>query len=106
MTLTIDTASLTADELLHHYRQGLFPWGEGHAKPMEWYSPDMCKPPELRGVMPIADFHIPNKMKQLQKRHPYEITVDQDFNAVIHGCAEITGKTGRDETWITPNSSS
>jgi leucyl/phenylalanyl-tRNA--protein transferase len=39
-------------------------------------------------------------MKQLLKKHPFEFSVNSDFNSVINQCKTIS-RRGQDGTWIT-----
>ena len=48
--------------------------------------------------MPIADFHMPRGLKRAMKTHPFTITVDRDFEAVIRACGTTTKV--RTDTWI------
>ena len=50
---------------------------------------------ENRGVLPIAGFHVPARLRKTVRRQPYRITFDQDFNRVILACADA-----RPTTWI------
>ncbi|QQL46387.1 leucyl/phenylalanyl-tRNA--protein transferase [Sulfuriroseicoccus oceanibius] len=75
------------DFLLSAYASGMFPMAmeDGH---IGWFSP------EMRGVIPLDEFHIPKGLRRVLKKQPFEIRVDTAFLEVIEGCAE------RDETWI------
>ena len=68
------------------YRQGIFPMAEGRA--VKWYRP------KRRAILPLENFHASRSLRALIKRHPFEITFDQDFAAVMDACAD------RPETWI------
>ena len=86
---------ITPALLLQAYASGYFPMAmasDDHE--LYWFSP------EERGVIPLETFHIPRGLKRALKARPYRVTVDQAFDAVIRGCAEVTGKGARDETWI------
>lgn len=54
--------------------------------------------PEIRGVMPIDDFHIPRSLKKSVARGDYDITYNEAFNHVVAACAAAA--KGREETWI------
>jgi leucyl/phenylalanyl-tRNA---protein transferase len=84
---------LTADLLLRAYSFGLFPMAETADDPdLFWVDP------ERRGVIPLDSFHIPHRLGRTVRHGTYDVTVDQDFDAVIAGCAESTPK--RRATWI------
>lgn len=57
-----------------------------------WYDPPM------RGQLSIENLHIPAKLRKTLLKHPYDITVNQDFEAVIDGCAARADD--RADTWI------
>lgn len=83
---------LQVERLLEAYRQGIFPWYES-GQPILWWSPD----PRL--VLKPAQLRLSRSLKKLLKRHPYVISMDQDFAAVILACA--TARRGEAGTWIT-----
>ena len=80
---------LTPNILLRAYAAGVFPMAE-HAEADEilWIDP------ELRGIIPLERFHVPRSLAKRMRRGGYTIAIDQEFEAVINGCA------GRETTWI------
>ncbi|KFB10040.1 leucyl/phenylalanyl-tRNA--protein transferase [Nitratireductor basaltis] len=84
---------IPVDLLLRAYASGVFPMAE-HADDPEvfWVRP------ESRGVIPLDGFHVPRSLRKLQKRAPFTIRIDSDFEGVIDGCAEPA--EGRLDTWI------
>lgn len=70
------------------YRDGWFPMGERGTRLIEWFSPDP------RGVLPLAAFHVPERLGRTLRAARFEIRIDTAFAAVMAGCAE------RDDTWI------
>lgn len=84
---------LSIDRLLLAYRSGIFPWySEG--EPILWWSPD----PRL--VLYPSELRVSRSLRRLIKRNVFHITFDQDFEAVITGCAEAKRSYG-EGTWIT-----
>ena len=84
---------LSVDRLLLAYRSGIFPWySEG--EPILWWSPD----PRL--VLYPDELRISRSLRKVIKRKRFHITFDQDFEAVITGCAEARRSYG-EGTWIT-----
>ena len=76
--------------LLAAYRQGIFPW-YSPGDPILWWSPDP------RAVLFPGEFHLSRSMKRFHRHSPYQVTLNQAFDAVISGCAQ-----GREDgTWIT-----
>lgn len=87
---------LTPDMLLAAYANGYFPMALEKDDPeLYWFSP------EERGVLPLESFNIPRGLARAMKKHPYTITVDRAFEAVIRACGTITKE--RHETWINEN---
>ena len=54
--------------------------------------------PEERGIIPLTDFHISRRLKKTIRNSPYHVVINNDFEAVIDGCAAVTPE--RDVTWI------
>jgi leucyl/phenylalanyl-tRNA--protein transferase len=88
-------AAITPELVLRAYRAGLFPMAESRdADRLYWLDPD------LRGVLPIAGFHLPKRLARTVLSDRYRVTADADFAAVIAGCAAPA--EGRGDTWINP----
>ena len=84
---------ITPDLLLKAYSVGIFPMAETAEDPtLYWVEP------EWRGVLPLERFHVPRSLARTIRRGGFEIRIDQDFEAVIAGCA--TPGPGRRKTWI------
>ena len=83
--------AITADILLHGYSIGIFPMAENRDDPeIFWVDP------KLRGIMPLDGFHISRSLAKRMRTTEFAITMDQDFEGVVQGCAD------RVETWINP----
>ena len=54
--------------------------------------------PKKRGVFFFDKIKVPKKLRRIAKKFPFEIAVDNNFEAVIENCSTIT--TLRKETWI------
>lgn len=80
---------LSPDLLLRAYAAGVFPMSEAQDDPRVFWVD-----PERRGVLPIDGFHLSRSLRKTILRHPFELTLNMDFDGVVRGCA------GRDETWI------
>lgn len=84
---------ITPQVLLKAYACGIFPMAESASDPgLFWVEP------ELRGIIPLDDFHIPQSLKKAMRRNPFQVTVDCAFDAVIEACAQST--PDRPKTWI------
>ncbi len=80
---------LHTELLLGAYSQGWFPMADSRADDNIWWYQ-----PEIRGIIPLADFHMSKNVMRLIKRGGYEVRMDQSFEEVVRCCAE------RDQTWI------
>jgi leucyl/phenylalanyl-tRNA---protein transferase len=79
--------------LLKAYSAGVFPMAERADDPeIFWVRPD------VRGIIPLDDFHVPRSLRRTIRRGAFEIRVDHDFEGVIGGCAEMSDV--RPGTWI------
>ena len=84
---------ITPQVLLKAYACGIFPMAESASDPsLFWVEP------ELRGIIPLDEFHIPQSLKKTMRRNPFEVSVDTDFETVIEACAQSTAE--RPKTWI------
>ena len=54
--------------------------------------------PDMRGIIPLDEFHVPKRLLRKVKQEPFRVTVDQAFTRVMEMCAEST--QGRESTWI------
>jgi len=79
--------------LLRAYATGVFPMAESEDDPeVFWVRP------EMRGIIPLHQFHVPKSLAKAVARRPFDICFDTDFKGVIEGCAER--RDGRESTWI------
>lgn len=86
---------ITPDLVIRAYRAGLFPMAESRdADRLYWLDP------ELRGVLPIAGFHLPKRLARTALSGHFRVTADVDFAATLAGCAAPA--PGRGDTWINP----
>ena len=82
---------LSLDRLIAAYSHGIFPWT---VDPVTWWSPDP------RAIFDLENIHVPRRLRSAVDKHPYRVTFDAAFDAVIEACSEAP-RWG-DETWITP----
>ena len=95
LTALSDFSQLTPDLVLRAYSIGLFPMGEKEDDDrLYWVDPDE------RGVFPLDGLKISRSLAKVVRSDRFEVLVDQDFDAVIEGCAHAG--TSRDTTWINP----
>ena len=90
----MSTAYIYAPEtIIKAYSLGVFPMAESREDgAIHFYEP------QLRGILPIQPPHIPRRLLRSVRQTSWDVTINQDFRAVIEGCAEVT-KTRKD-SWI------
>ncbi|MFV0358842.1 leucyl/phenylalanyl-tRNA--protein transferase [Tropicimonas sp.] len=83
------SGEITPNLLLRAYAMGIFPMAEARAAAeVFWVDP------ERRGIFPLDRFHISRSLRRRIRQAPFAVSVDEDFEGVVEGCAD------RDETWI------
>lgn len=86
---------LRPERLVKAYQNGIFPWfSEGD--PLLWWFTS----PRL--VLFTDELHVTKRLARTIRRHPFEITFDQDFHQVISECATNRTEKG-EQTWILNN---
>ena len=89
----MEPLDLTPDMLLKAYAVGVFPMAEDHDDPdLFWIDPRM------RGIIPLDKFHVPRRLRKTIRSGKFAVTLNQDFEGVMDGCAESTER--RPRTWI------
>src|SRR5271156_6754971 len=84
---------ITPEVLLKAYSCGIFPMAESAEDPaLYWIEP------EKRGIIPLDQFHVPERLARTVRSTRYLVLVNRNFDAVIDACAEAT--PGRARTWI------
>ncbi len=84
---------ITPEVLLKAYACGIFPMAESVDDPgLFWVEP------ELRGNLPLDDFHIPKRLARTIRQGVFDVTFNKAFDEVIAACAAATNE--RQETWI------
>jgi len=84
---------ITPEILLGAYSIGLFPMAES-AKDRNLFWVD----PEQRGIFPLDALIVSKSLAKTVRSDRFEVKVDEDFDAVIDGCAAAA--RGREKTWI------
>lgn len=82
---------LHSDIILEAYSKGIFPWCKNPS--ILWFSPDP------RMVLFPSEFHLSKSLARLAKRHPFDVELDTDFEAVIRACGG-TRRRRESGTWI------
>ncbi|MGY0391524.1 leucyl/phenylalanyl-tRNA--protein transferase [Bizionia sp. KMM 8389] len=84
---------LSVARLLLAYKTGVFPWFED-GQPILWWSPDP------RFVLFPQKLKVSKSLKQVLRNADLTVSMNQDFNQVIHACSQIK-RNGQSGTWIT-----
>ncbi len=88
-----DDPEITPELLLRAYSIGLFPMAESADDPeIYWVEP------ELRGIIPLNDFHVSKSLAKAIRKKPFDIRFDTAFTDVMKKCAESADD--RPTTWI------
>lgn len=88
-----DDPEITPDLLLRAYSIGLFPMAEAADDPeIFWVEP------ELRGIIPLDEFHVSKSLAKAMRKAPFDIRVNTAFRDVMKKCAESV--EDRPTTWI------
>ena len=89
---------LSVDRLLLAYSNGFFPWYSfRHQHEPMWYCP------LRRFVIFPAEIHVSHSMRQLIRQQRYEVTINRDFEGVIHGCATAQNRNEEGGAWLGPD---
>ena len=83
---------LSSERLIEAYSNGIFPWFNDE-DPIMWWSPDP------RFVIFPEELKVSKSMRQLFKKKPFQVTQNQDFEAVIRNCS-VAKRHDQDGTWI------
>lgn len=85
---------LEPESLILAYTHGIFPWPINEEYPLAWFSPDP------RGVLYTEELHVATSLKKFLRKNPFQVTFNQQFEAVIKNCA-LQKRQGQESTWIT-----
>lgn len=83
---------LGIERLVCAYAQGIFPW-YGPDTPILWWSPDP------RPLIEPAHVHVSRSLRRQLNRGEFQVTFDQEFEAVIGACARSPRPQG-EGTWL------
>lgn len=83
---------LSPERLVAAYQRGIFPWFS-EDEPILWWAPNP------RTLFTADSFHVSRSMQRVLKKHPYRLSINENFPAVIQACAKPRPDSGG--TWIT-----
>ena len=74
------------------------------AKTTDWYQDEpLWYCPLQRFVIFPNEIHISHSMRQLIKSRKYGVTINRDFEGVIHGCSTAQGRNQENGAWLGPD---
>jgi len=87
---------LSPERLLAAYRSGIFPWYNDD-QPILWWAPNP------RAVLFPQHLKISRSLRKTLRRHPFRVSADTAFSAVVAACSQPRRVEGQQETgtWIT-----
>ncbi len=86
---------LSVQRLLFAYSIGYFPWYPVHLETEPcWYCP------LDRFVIFPKEIHISHSMRSLLNKGVYEVSFNQDFEAVIRGCSKVNDRDKEEGAWL------
>lgn len=88
--------NLATETLVQAYSMGIFPWPLEEIYPLFWFCP------ETRGIIDLADLHIPKSLAKVRKKGLYHFTFNKNFRQVMEECAKQP-RPGQEGTWIIPS---
>ena len=86
---------LSPERLILAYHHGIFPWfsfrswGEPH-----WYCPMQ------RFVIFPNEIHVSHSMRSLINKQQYCVSINEDFDGVIHGCSLAQDRINENGAWL------
>ena len=83
---------MNVDMIKAAYWQGYFPWPDSRVDFIPWAHP------VERGIIPLAEFHLPHMVARMVKQKKFELRIDTAFEQVISACSK---RHDGEESWIT-----
>src|SRR5438445_7633186 len=72
----------TPDAVELAYRHASFPMAMEDRRTIGWFRPDP------RAIIPLDRFHISRSLAKTIRQSRFEVSIDRDFEGVMHGCAD------------------
>lgn len=88
---------LSIDRLLLAYSNGFFPWYSFRDENCLWFCPLQ------RFVIFPKEIHISHSMQQLIHQNRYKLSINKDFDGVIHGCSTAQNRDEEEGAWLGPD---
>ena len=85
---------LSVDRLLLAYHYGIFPWYSFRDSEIMWYCPLQ------RFVIFPDEIHVSHSMRTLLRKNHYHVSINKDFDEVIHQCSINNGRVDMEGAWL------
>ena len=86
---------LSVEWLLLAYHHGIFPWFSFRESPLPaWFCP------HERFVIFPHEIHISHSMRNLINKGLYRVTISEDFEGVLNGCATVNNRDQHSGAWL------
>ena len=89
---------LSVDRLIFAYSNGFFPYYSFRDQKEPWW---YC--PLQRFVIFPEEIHVSHSMRQMMKKTSLRVTINQDFEGVIEGCAKAQNRDEEEGAWLGPD---
>ena len=86
---------LNPERLILAYSHGIFPWFSFR----DWDEPQWFCPMQ-RFVLFPEEIHVSHSMRTLINKQQYRVSINGDFDGVIHGCSQAQGRVDMDGAWL------
>jgi leucyl/phenylalanyl-tRNA---protein transferase len=84
---------LSLESMLLAYHYGIFPWFNTRDFILWWH-------PLSRFCLFPEEVYISKSMMKLVRTHPYRITLNQSFEAVVNACGDTPRESGKASNWL------
>ena len=87
---------LSVRRLMLAYRHGIFPWFPFRKTDIHWFCPLQ------RFVIFPDEIHVSHSMRTLMNKGLYCLSINEDFEGVIHGCSVSEQRFENEYAWLGP----
>lgn len=85
---------LSVRRLMLAYRHGIFPWFPFRKTDIHWFCPLQ------RFVIFPDEIHVSHSMRTLMNKGLYRLSINEDFEGVIHGCSVSEQRFENEYAWL------
>lgn len=89
---------LCLERLLLAYEHGIFPWFSWRdCDEPQWFCP------QQRFVLFPSEIHVSHSMRNLINKDNYRVSINEEFDGVISGCATAQHRDMLEGAWLSPD---